>query len=51
MEIVGHVDEKLTAEVCGSFRRGAASSGDIDILMTHPGSEGVRACVRACVRA
>ncbi len=24
------------AQVCGSFRRGAASSGDIDVLITHP---------------
>lgn len=30
------VDEKLVATVCGSFRRGAVSSGDIDILMGHP---------------
>jgi hypothetical protein len=30
------VDEKLVANVCGSFRRGAASSGDIDILVGHP---------------
>ena len=30
------VDPKLVATVCGSFRRGAASSGDIDILMGHP---------------
>ena len=30
------IDPKLVATVCGSFRRGAASSGDIDILMGHP---------------
>ena len=30
------VDSKLVATVCGSFRRGAASSGDIDILIGHP---------------
>lgn len=24
------------AQVCGSFRRGAPSSGDIDVLITHP---------------
>ncbi|EGD82857.1 DNA polymerase beta, variant [Salpingoeca rosetta] len=34
--IISEVDPKLTAEVCGSYRRGASSSGDIDILMTHP---------------
>ena len=26
----------LVATVCGSFRRGAASSGDIDVLIGHP---------------
>ncbi|XP_025095096.1 DNA polymerase beta-like [Pomacea canaliculata] len=30
------VSEDYTVEVCGSFRRGAGSSGDIDILLTHP---------------
>ncbi|KAK7506743.1 hypothetical protein BaRGS_00002218 [Batillaria attramentaria] len=30
------LDDEYTAEVCGSFRRGAANSGDIDILLTHP---------------
>eukprot|EP00043_Microstomoeca_roanoka_P012925 m.125697 g.125697 ORF g.125697 m.125697 type:complete len:359 (+) comp15626_c6_seq2:160-1236(+) len=34
--IIHKVDPQLTAEVCGSYRRGASSSGDIDILMTHP---------------
>lgn len=29
-------DPKLAAIVCGSYRRGAASSGDIDILLGHP---------------
>jgi DNA polymerase beta len=29
-------DEKFVAEVCGSFRRGAESSGDIDIILGHP---------------
>ncbi|XP_005100296.1 DNA polymerase beta [Aplysia californica] len=29
-------DEEYTAEVCGSFRRGASTSGDIDFLLTHP---------------
>jgi DNA polymerase/3'-5' exonuclease PolX len=29
------VDPGLTFEVVGSFRRGAASSGDIDVLITH----------------
>ncbi|XP_074143463.1 DNA polymerase beta isoform X2 [Sminthopsis crassicaudata] len=30
------VDSKYIATVCGSFRRGAESSGDMDILLTHP---------------
>ena len=34
---IKEVDEKLVATVCGSFRRGAASSGDIDVLLGHPG--------------
>lgn len=30
------VDSDLEATICGSFRRGAPSSGDIDILLGHP---------------
>lgn len=30
------LDPEYTATVCGSFRRGAANSGDIDIMITHP---------------
>ncbi|XP_076440978.1 DNA polymerase beta-like [Babylonia areolata] len=30
------LDGDYAADVCGSFRRGADSSGDIDILLTHP---------------
>ncbi|XP_060075333.1 DNA polymerase beta-like [Ylistrum balloti] len=33
---IKQLDSEYTCDVCGSFRRGAASSGDIDILMTHP---------------
>ena len=36
MKEVEKLDEEYDAEICGSFRRGAASSGDIDILLTHP---------------
>lgn len=35
---LGHIkeeDDKFVAEVCGSFRRGASSSGDIDIILSH----------------
>uniref|UniRef100_A0A668RM02 DNA polymerase n=1 Tax=Oreochromis aureus TaxID=47969 RepID=A0A668RM02_OREAU len=30
------VDQEYIGTICGSYRRGAASSGDIDILLTHP---------------
>ena len=30
------VDSRITVEVLGSFRRGAASSGDIDVILGHP---------------
>eukprot|EP00730_Choanoeca_flexa_P002709 TRINITY_DN11141_c0_g1_i3.p1 TRINITY_DN11141_c0_g1~~TRINITY_DN11141_c0_g1_i3.p1 ORF type:complete len:291 (+),score=71.22 TRINITY_DN11141_c0_g1_i3:275-1147(+) len=36
LESIKSVDDNLHAEVCGSYRRGAASSGDIDMLITHP---------------
>ena len=42
-ELAAHVaaaaaafDPPLTATACGSYRRGAASSGDIDVLLTNP---------------
>lgn len=36
VEAVRSVDAKCRATVCGSFRRGAASSGDLDVLLSHP---------------
>lgn len=30
------IDKKLVFEICGSYRRGALESGDIDILVSHP---------------
>uniref|UniRef100_A0A665X603 DNA polymerase n=1 Tax=Echeneis naucrates TaxID=173247 RepID=A0A665X603_ECHNA len=30
------IDTDYIGTICGSYRRGAASSGDIDILLTHP---------------
>lgn len=33
--VIQKIDTEYTAKVCGSFRRGAESSGDIDILLTH----------------
>jgi DNA polymerase beta len=30
------IDKELIFEICGSYRRGAPESGDIDILISHP---------------
>ncbi|ESO01935.1 hypothetical protein HELRODRAFT_184959 [Helobdella robusta] len=35
-EEVNGVDALYIAEICGSFRRGAEMSGDVDVLLTHP---------------
>eukprot|EP01113_Clastostelium_recurvatum_P048990 TRINITY_DN9008_c0_g1_i1.p1 TRINITY_DN9008_c0_g1~~TRINITY_DN9008_c0_g1_i1.p1 ORF type:complete len:458 (-),score=105.39 TRINITY_DN9008_c0_g1_i1:51-1424(-) len=35
-DIVAEVDPAIVYDVCGSYRRGAADSGDIDVLITHP---------------
>ena len=36
---VKSLDGRYVLTVCGSYRRGAATSGDIDILLTHPDHE------------
>lgn len=36
LEQVRKLDSEYVATVCGSFRRGAESSGDMDVLLTHP---------------
>ncbi|XP_075457658.1 DNA polymerase beta isoform X2 [Ascaphus truei] len=36
LEKMNTLDSEYIATVCGSFRRGAESSGDLDILLTHP---------------
>uniref|UniRef100_A0A8C7YN93 DNA polymerase n=1 Tax=Oryzias sinensis TaxID=183150 RepID=A0A8C7YN93_9TELE len=36
MEVLEKIDPEYIGTICGSYRRGAASSGDIDILLTHP---------------
>lgn len=33
---INGIDNKYDFAICGSFRRGAESSGDIDLLLTHP---------------
>ena len=33
--VVGGLSNKYTATVCGSYRRGLPSSGDVDFLLTH----------------
>ena len=30
------IDKNLIFEICGSYRRGASESGDIDVLFSHP---------------
>lgn len=32
---LANLSKKLHSEVCGSYRRGASSSGDMDVLVTH----------------
>jgi len=34
-KIIKNIDKNLNIVIAGSYRRGAANSGDIDILMTH----------------
>ena len=34
-QLISSIDSSYVATVCGSFRRGAVSSGDIDVLLTH----------------
>lgn len=36
LAVIKDIDPLYKANVCGSYRRGAANSGDIDILLTHP---------------
>lgn len=34
-ERIQNLDKEYKSQVCGSYRRGASSSGDIDVLLTH----------------
>jgi DNA polymerase beta len=37
-KIARRIDSQLSVTICGSHRRGLATSGDIDVLVTHPAS-------------
>lgn len=36
VEEIRKIDSKYTVTICGSYRRGLESSGDVDVLITHP---------------
>jgi DNA polymerase beta len=36
IEVAKEVDENIVAKCCGSYRRKLPSSGDVDVLLTHP---------------
>ena len=38
LDVAKQIDRRLQIEICGSHRRGAALSGDIDLLLTHRAS-------------
>ena len=38
------IDRRLTVSCCGSHRRGLATSGDIDLLLTHPATNADSGC-------
>jgi DNA polymerase beta len=33
---ISKIDKKIVFEICGSYRRGESTSGDIDIILSHP---------------
>lgn len=39
LKTVEKIDPKLILTICGSYRRGCATCGDIDVLITHPDAE------------
>ena len=38
-EVIKTIDKQYVVELSGSYRRGEPSSGDIDVLITHPSDE------------
>ena len=36
VDCVQDLDSGLVAHACGSYRRGKATCGDVDVLITHP---------------
>ena len=44
------IDPAFSAVACGSYRRGKATSGDVDILITHPDGESHRSVLRILLR-
>ena len=35
-EMAVNIDPAMMAVVCGSYRRGKTTCGDVDVLVTHP---------------
>lgn len=36
IKIAKEIDDELEIDICGSYRRGTSTSGDIDVIMFHP---------------
>lgn len=40
------IDKSIIFEICGSYRRGALDSGDIDILLSHPNEKFLKKVIK-----